>query len=279
MDLRAMYDILLIISVLGGIISEGLSSDFPDSCKLLVGISKGNYCPITENINTNIPLPKNCKEAFENGYKNSGLYKILPCGHKKPVRVLCDMEIEGGGWTHIQKRFDGSEDFNRSYREYKFGFGNLKGEFWLGLENIYQLTGTETNELLIEITDHNLVNYYARYSVFRIGSEYDGYALKHAAGYWGNTTGDCMKWHEGQTFSTFDLDRDTWSEGSCANLARGGWWYKKCYCVTLNGQLRNLPNPDRKLRGMNWNRLEGNELKSEATTLLYGSRMLIRPKS
>lgn len=51
------------------------------------------------------------------------------------------MVTKGGGWTVIQKRFDGSEDFFREWRDYKFGFGNLHREFWIGLENIYQLTG------------------------------------------------------------------------------------------------------------------------------------------
>uniref|UniRef100_A0A6P7GQA1 Angiopoietin-4-like isoform X3 n=1 Tax=Diabrotica virgifera virgifera TaxID=50390 RepID=A0A6P7GQA1_DIAVI len=70
----------------------------------------------------------------------SGVYQIKPRTSSKPFAVLCDMETKGGGWTHIQKRFDGSQDFYLPWRDYKFGFGDLAGEFWLGLENIYHMT-------------------------------------------------------------------------------------------------------------------------------------------
>lgn len=51
------------------------------------------------------------------------------------------MTTDGGGWTYIHNRVDGSQDFYQDFESYKSGFGNLAGEFWLGLEYIHQLTG------------------------------------------------------------------------------------------------------------------------------------------
>lgn len=35
------------------------------------------------------------------------------------LKAFCDMETEGGGWTLLQKRFDGHVDFHRTWQEYK----------------------------------------------------------------------------------------------------------------------------------------------------------------
>ena len=37
-----------------------------------------------------------------------------------------------GCYQVIQRRTDGSEDFYRTWNEYRDGFGDLNNEFWLG---------------------------------------------------------------------------------------------------------------------------------------------------
>lgn len=36
----------------------------------------------------------------------------------------------------FQNRFNGTVDFYQDYRQYEIGFGDLDGEFWMGLLNI-----------------------------------------------------------------------------------------------------------------------------------------------
>ena len=78
---------------------------------------------------------KSCFEVYKSGQKFSGVYTINPDG-LEDFSVFCDHKTEGGGWTVFQKRLDGSVDFNRTWDAFKGGFGNLKGEFWLGLDKI-----------------------------------------------------------------------------------------------------------------------------------------------
>ena len=54
--------------------------------------------------------------------------------------MYCNQTTAGGGWTVIQEKMDSSVNFNRTPDDYKHGFGNLVGEFWLGLDKINHLT-------------------------------------------------------------------------------------------------------------------------------------------
>lgn len=54
------------------------------------------------------------------------------------------MENNGGGWTVIQRRKIGLTSFNRDWKQYKNGFGTIRGDFWLGNEQIFRLTRQPT---------------------------------------------------------------------------------------------------------------------------------------
>lgn len=91
--------------------------------------------------NESMLMPKSCKSLQKDGV-GSGIYYVHPPGNAlKPFMVMCDMSIKGGGWTYIHNRYDGTQDFYLSWHDYKHGFGNLAGEFWLGLDYIHALTG------------------------------------------------------------------------------------------------------------------------------------------
>lgn len=60
------------------------------------------------------------------------------------------------------KRLDGSVDFYRDWNDYKNGFGELTGEFWLGEYNQYiayvkcrLLVKTKLCNLLFDIHEHS----------------------------------------------------------------------------------------------------------------------------
>ncbi|XP_061194793.1 techylectin-5A-like [Saccostrea echinata] len=59
-----------------------------------------------------------------------GVYTIYP-DMKTKISTFCDMTTDGGGWTVIQRRIDGSVDFYRPWKSYKEGFGKIDGEDWL----------------------------------------------------------------------------------------------------------------------------------------------------
>ena len=93
----------------------------------------------------------NCKDALTQGETTSGVYTIQP-DNQSAFQAYCDMETDCGGWTVFQCRMYGSVDFYRNWTDYQQGFGNLSGEFWLGLDKIHRLTATAT-ELQVDLQD------------------------------------------------------------------------------------------------------------------------------
>ena len=104
------------------------------------------------------------------------MYTIDPDGFGT-FKVWCDMQ-NGGGWTVFQRRQDGSVDFNRGWSDYKVGFGNLTGEFWLGLDKIHRLTTSTTQTFLrVDMMDSGGRHAYAKYKNFSVASESHSYKL------------------------------------------------------------------------------------------------------
>lgn len=80
---------------------------------------------------------------------------------------MCHVLPTGGGWTVIQRRVDGSVSFNRNWRDYRDGFGDLHSEFWLGNNHIHELTAQGEYSLRIDLEDWNIQHKYALYQSFR----------------------------------------------------------------------------------------------------------------
>ena len=73
----------------------------------------------------------------------------------------------------FQKRFEGSVDFYLSWNDYKYGFGDVNGEFRLGLEKIHALTPDDNNMLRVDLEDFGGNTRYAEYNMFGVTSEND----------------------------------------------------------------------------------------------------------
>ena len=67
-------------------------------------------------------------------------------------------------------------DFYRDWAEYKTGFGDVNGEFWLGNDNLHLLTKGHNQKLKIELNNNNEVKV-ADYSTFWIDNESQKYKL------------------------------------------------------------------------------------------------------
>ena len=120
--------------------------------------------------------------------------------------TLCECD-DSGIWTIIQKRFDGSVDFYRNWTEYKEGFGDSNREFWLGNEAIHMITADANYSLKIFLTGWDSITKYALYDVFKIADEANGYRLT-IHGFSGDAGDSLTVNHNGQMFSTFDMDND-----------------------------------------------------------------------
>uniref|UniRef100_A0A4Y0BG21 Fibrinogen C-terminal domain-containing protein n=1 Tax=Anopheles funestus TaxID=62324 RepID=A0A4Y0BG21_ANOFN len=165
---------------------------------------------------------------------SSGIYTIQPDNtFNEPMRVLCDQDYESGGWIVFQHRFNGSTDFYRNWQEYKNGFGNQEGEFWLGLDRIHQLTVSRPHELVVLLEHFEGVKGFAKYDHFEIGDENEKYVLKKLGRYSG-TDGYVLLVDRGMKFSTFDADNDK-STNNCAETLNGAWWFAGCGYSNLNG--------------------------------------------
>ncbi|XP_021371950.1 microfibril-associated glycoprotein 4-like isoform X2 [Mizuhopecten yessoensis] len=177
----------------------------------------------------------------------SGVYQITPVSGTS-FHVFCDIDTTGGPWTVIQRRFDGSVNFYRGWDDYKLGFGNPSGEYWLGLDYIYSLLSLD-QQLYIYLEGWDGTTGYAAYQTFVIENETQKYKLT-LGGFDGNVV-DQFDNHNQYYFSTFEVDNDI-STRNCAEFGRGGWWYRNCYMCNLNG----LYTTDTGLnvsRSMNWN--------------------------
>jgi len=137
----------------------------------------------------------------------------------------------------IQQNVDGLNFFNRSWAEFKAGFNDTRGNFWLGNELLSQLTLSGRYKLRFDLqASANGSWYYAEYSSFVVHDESRNYELR-VSGYSSNA-GDAFTSHNGMMFTTYDRDNDPWINSdyndNCAVFNGGGFWYGECARSSVN---------------------------------------------
>ncbi|XP_044317787.1 fibrinogen-like protein 1 [Drosophila rhopaloa] len=205
-------------------------------------------------------LPDSCPSGSPNG-----IYQIKLRG-LEPFEAPC--ATSPPGYTVIHRRIDGSENFHQNWEEYKSGFGNVSGEFFIGLEKLHRMTEARPHELYIKLGNVNGSTGYAHYDDFKIGSEEELYELKNLGNYSGEA-GDSLTYSRNQKFSTIDRDNDNYIHMNCAYVD-GAWWHNKCSYCSLNGEYFK---DGRGIGGINWYSWHGDW--DESLTFV---ELMIRPK-
>ncbi|CAK8673415.1 unnamed protein product [Clavelina lepadiformis] len=194
---------------------------------------------------------KSCQDILAAGYTESGVYPIFPIGIPEGLRIYCDMETDGGGWMVFQRRMDGSVDFRRNWQAYIEGFGQLEGEFWLGLDKLNRLFGDFVTELRVDLEDFENNKRFAKYEMFTVGSADTDYQLM-VSGYADGDAGDGMGPLSGMKFSTIDRKNDIAENTHCSDRYNGGWWYKACYVGASNLNGKYLRGAHKNEGGVDW---------------------------
>ncbi|XP_048413452.2 fibrinogen-like protein 1-like protein [Stegostoma tigrinum] len=183
-------------------------------------------------------VPHDYTEILQkNRNATSGLYVIQPV-RSPPLVVNCVMRHDGG-WTVIQSNTRSSKiTWKESWTTYKYGFGDVLSDHWLGNEYIYLLTMQTHYKLRIEFKDNRNAIKYAEYSFFYLEPESGKYTIR--LGEFSGNVYDQMsrlttnQMIVNQAFSTKDRDNDNYK--SCCPSSRGGWWFDACGYAYLNNK-------------------------------------------
>ena len=139
-----------------------------------------------------------------------------------PFPVFCTIDK----FIVIQRRrspFDLS--FNRTWNDYKNGFGDVSGEFWIGLEKLYRITNQPYVKYSIrfEMKLKAGASYYYESNDFYIAGEKERYQIVSI----GTVTVHTASYYiaKGQQFATRDKDL-SYKCGSNYN----GFWYSGSSC-------------------------------------------------
>ena len=160
---------------------------------------------------------------MDNGQTIDGDFKVFPDGSSS-FWVFCEMSK--GGLTRVLNKVNFTSIFNKSWAEFKIGFGDYFDNYWLGLENMRTLVSAKPTKMRVECT--NTVNTFFETEWVTIGTEAEKYQLFY--GYYTVKNINLYSWvlQNGSYFTTYDNDNDQHTI-NCAAGHQGGWWFSGCF--------------------------------------------------
>lgn len=185
-----------------------------------------------------------------------------------PIQVYCDLSFKSLAWTVIMKRNINNphETWNRTWNEYKTGFGKLDDDFWLGTRYIRQIVNSNIKTLLrIEIMDENNdVKTFESESI-SLGDEKSNYELKedeiylsskiHQKNYYEDAVLESIfsttLFGKNSIFSTWDRPLPKFVNcTNTVNYLSGGWWFTPSTCPewSLTSKIPKFPSIKKKIK-------------------------------
>lgn len=137
--------------------------------------------------------------------------------------------------TFVVRREERQLDFNRTWEEYRDGFGSLAADHWLGLDKLHLLTSSRAYELRFRVRLENGSVYYHFYKDFVVRDQSAGYSfILGITDDMDRELGDCLTPLMGASFSTYDNDSDGDNTTNCAQRHGAGWWFLGANCSSCN---------------------------------------------
>ena len=123
------------------------------------------------------------------------------------------------------------------WAEFKVGFNDTRGNYWLGNDLLHQLTKAGRFKLrcLLDSRENGFI-FVAKYRIFVVGSEAENYKL--TVGDFSGNAGDSMRYQNGMAFTTYDRDNDRLTR-NCAQVDGGGFWHNRCIRAGVNMPIMN----------------------------------------
>ncbi|XP_040264248.1 angiopoietin-related protein 3 [Bufo bufo] len=215
--------------------------------------------------NSTNDLPRDCSDVYNQGGQLSGIYTIRP-NNSAEFSVYCEFTTDAA-WTLIQRRTDGSVDFNQTWEDYTKGFGDLNGEFWLGLKKIFSLSQQADYILHIELQDWKNNRRFVEY-LFTLGNQDTSYALQLSQVL--GTIPSALPEYTPLAFSTSDHHSQ---HLKCpGETSSGGWWKSTCGGTNLNGKYSRsrlrVKGERRKGQGLTWKPEKGRMYSLRSTKMM-----------